>query len=128
MIVTYAAYIYTLLMFTVIIFQFCLTIGLPWGAASMGGKFPGKYPPKMRVASFMNMLILSFMAAIVLSKAGLILDAFKSEASFAIWFVLGFSFLAAILNIITRSKIERKIWAPVSVAQLICVLIIAFDL
>ncbi len=44
-----AAIIYSVLMVFVILFQFCLAIGLPWGEASMGGKYPGKYPLKMRI-------------------------------------------------------------------------------
>ncbi len=124
---TYAAYIYVLLMFAVIFFQFCLTIGLPWGAASMGGKFPGKYPPKMRLISFLNMILLSLMVIIVLVKAELILPQFISASSVAIWFVVIFAIIAPILNTITKSKIERNIWAPVTTIQLICVLIIAFN-
>jgi len=124
---TYAAYIYVIFMLAIVIFQFCLTIGVPWGAASMGGKFPGKYPPKMRLISFSNMIILSFMAIIVLVRAELILPQLISASLIAIWFVVVFSIIATILNIITKSKIERNIWAPVTAIQLICVLIIVYN-
>lgn len=124
---TYAAFIYVIFMLAVVIFQFCLTIGVPWGAASMGGKFPGKYPPKMRLISFSNMIILSFMAIIVLVRAELILPQLISASLIAIWFVVVFSIIATILNIITKSKIERNIWAPVTAIQLICVLIIVYN-
>jgi hypothetical protein len=127
MIMIYTAFIYTILMSAVIIFQLCLTLGLPWGAASMGGKFPGKYPTKMRFVSFFNMILLSFMTMIVLIKADLILPQFKSTSHFAIWFVVIFSITAVILNTITKSKIERNIWAPVTAIQFICVLIVAFN-
>ena len=127
MIMIYTAFIYTILMSAVIIFQLCLTLGLPWGAASMGGKFPGKYPTKMRFVSFFNMILLSFMTMIVLIKADLILPQFKSTSHFAIWFVVVFSITAVILNTITKSKIERNIWAPVTAIQFICVLIVAFN-
>jgi hypothetical protein len=126
MITAISAIGYTILMGIVIIFQFCLAIGLPWGEASMGGKFPGKYPPKMRVVSIINIFILSFITLIVLTKANFILPQYKSFSDAAIYFVVGFSAVTFILNSITPSKIEKKIWAPVTFVQLIFSLIVAF--
>ncbi len=125
MITTIAAVIYSVLMALVILFQLGLTIGLPWGAASMGGKYPGKYSLKMRIVSLLNMIILSFVTIIVLVKANLILTQFNSFSKVAIWFVVAFSTVATVLNIITPSKIERQIWAPVTVIQLIASIIVA---
>jgi len=120
-----AACIYATMTGIVILFQFCLALGLPWGAASMGGKFPGKYPPVMRVVSIVNVIILSFLTLVVLTKAGLLFPQFKSLSLIAVWLVVGFSVLTLSLNLITPSKIERKIWAPVTAIQLICSLIVA---
>ena len=50
---------------------------------------------------------------------------FKSISDIAIYFVVGFSAIATILNIITPSKIERKLWAPVAALLLITSLIVA---
>jgi hypothetical protein len=125
MITTIAAITYAVLMGFVILFQFCLTIGLPWGAASMGGKYPGKYPPKMRVVSLLNMTILGFITIIVLVKADILLFQFKSFSTVAIWFVVAFAAIALLLNTITPSKIERLIWAPVTGLQLIASIIVA---
>jgi hypothetical protein len=111
----------------VILYQFCLVLGLPWGEASMGGRFPGKYPPKMRLVAIMNMLILSCLVVIVLVYADIWLMQFKSLANIGIWFVLVFSVIAVILNTITPSKIERKIWAPVTIIQLIACIIVTFN-
>lgn len=114
-------------MVVVFLFQFCLTIGLPWGEASMGGKYPGKYPPGMRVVSLLNMIILSFLTIIVLVKADLILSQFKSFSNTAIWFVVAFSAVGSVLNMITPSKIERKIWAPVAILQWIASILVALN-
>ncbi len=110
----------------VILFQGCLAAGVPWGKASMGGKYPGKYPPKMRIVAIINMIILSFIVAIVLSQADLLLPQLKSISSIAIWFVVVFFGIGTVLNIITPSKIER-IWAPVSLTQLITSIIVALS-
>ena len=73
MLETVSAIIFSVLTGIVIIFQGCLAAGVPWGEASMGGRYPGKYPPKMRVVAIINMIILSIIALIVLSEAELIL-------------------------------------------------------
>ena len=124
MIITIAAITYTILMGIVIVFQGCLALGLPWGAASMGGKFPGKYPPKMRVAAVIYMLILASLSLIVLIKAELILHQLFTFSKYAIWFVVIFSIIGTILNSITKSRIER-IWIPVVAIQLITSFIVA---
>jgi len=108
----------------VILFQFCLSIGLPWGAASMGGKYPDVYPKKMRVVAVVNMIILSFLMMIVLVNAGLILPQFFTFSEIAIWFVVAFYGIGTVLNTITPSKIER-IWAPVAAIQLATTIIVA---
>ena len=108
----------------IILFQFCLSIGLPWGAASMGGKYPGKYPKKMRIVAVVNMILLSFLMMIVLVKAELILPQFLSFSEIAIWFVVAFYSIGTVLNTITPSKIER-IWAPVIAIQLFTTFMIA---
>lgn len=124
---TTAAVIFTILISTVILFQFCLAMGLPWGEASMGGKYPGKYPPRMRYVALVNMLVLGFIAVIVLVRADLILPGVRNVASIGIWFVVGFSILSAIMNTITPSKIERNIWAPVTYLLLVTSLVVALN-
>ena len=89
-----AAIIYAIFMGIVIIFQFCLAIGLPWGAASMGGKFPGKYPPKMRAVAVINMFVLTILLLVVLTRAEMILLQYFAFSSYAIWVVVAFSFLS----------------------------------
>ena len=124
MLETVSAIILTALTGIVIIFQGCLAAGVPWGEASMGGRYPGKYPPKMRVAAIINMFILGFIAAIVLSEADLMFSRLKSISGIGIWFVVAFFVVGTILNTITPSKIER-IWAPVALFQLITSIIVA---
>ena len=119
-----AAIIFAILTGIVMIFQGCLALGLPWGKASMGGKYPGKYPPKMKVVAIINMVILGLFAAIVLSKSDLLFPQLKSISNIGIWFVVAFMLVGTVLNTITPSKIER-IWAPVALFQLITSLIIA---
>lgn len=68
----------------VIIFQGCLAAGAPWGAASMGGKFPGRYPPKMRIVVIVNRMVLGMLSVIVLTQAKMMLPQFKAFSTVAI--------------------------------------------
>ena len=126
MIVTVAAIVFTVFTGIVIIFQGCLAAGVPWGEASMGGRFPGKYPSKMRVVAVVNMVILGFIATLVLSEAEILFTRLKSISGVGIWVVAVFFFAGTIMNTITPSKIER-IWAPVTAIQFVACLIIAFN-
>lgn len=121
-----AALVFTLATLLVFLFQLCLAIGLPLGAASMGGKFPGKYPPKMRWVAILNAIVLLVLIMIVVIRAGLIFPELLFYSSIAIWVVVLFALIGTILNSITPSKIER-IWAPVALIQLISSAMVAFS-
>jgi hypothetical protein len=123
---TIPAIIYTISIAIVVIFQGCLAIGLPWGAASMGGKYPGKYPPKMRIIAVVNMIVLSCLAIIVLVKSDLLLPQLLSFSNYAIWIVVLFGLISVILNTITKSRIER-IWVPIVIIQFVTSIIVALN-
>ncbi|HKL42810.1 MAG TPA: hypothetical protein VJ962_09565 [Clostridia bacterium] len=123
---TVSAILFAILTGIVMIFQGCLAAGLPWGEASMGGKFPGKYPPKMRVVAVINIFLLAFFALVVLIRAELLLPQLFQFSRIAIWFIVVYSAIGTVLNTITPSKIER-IWAPVAGLQLITSILIAIS-
>lgn len=121
-----SAQIFTALTAIVMFYQACLALGLPWGKASMGGKFPGKYPPKMRFVAVANIFILAFMAIIVLSRANLIFQTMMPFSRICAWVVVVFYLAGTIMNTITPSKIER-IWAPIALVQLCTSFIVALS-
>ncbi len=121
---TIAALIFAFFSGILVLFQACLALGLPWGSASMGGRFPGKYPPKMRLAALVNMAILAFMGGIILTRAEVLLPGMLNFAKIAVWFVVVFYLFGTVMNTITPSKIER-IWAPVALIQFIAGLVVA---
>lgn len=90
----------------------------------MGGRYPGKYPPKMRVFAVLNMLVLAFIAAVVLSEANLMFPQLNTISSIGIWVIVVFFAIGTVMNAITPSKIER-IWAPVALTQFVTSLIVA---
>ncbi|WP_440117731.1 hypothetical protein [Paenibacillus sp. QZ-Y1] len=127
MIVLTSAIVFSVLILIVILFQVALAAGIPWGEYAMGGKFPGKYPISMRFACLFQIAILAFLALVVLSKSGLLLPGWSAFADIAIWFIVAYLVLGTILNLITRSVWERRIWAPVTILLLITSIIIAIS-
>jgi hypothetical protein len=109
-----------------IVFQVCLVAGLPWAQASWGGKYQGVLPREMRWASASAIVLLLLFAAIIGSRAGLFLPSWRPFANYAIWFVIGYTFLGCMANTASPSKIERAIWLPVSSLLLLTQCIIVF--
>lgn len=113
MILPFVIILHSIFVGILILFQLCLAAGLPWGAASMGGKFPGVYPRTMRFVAVINAMVLFTLSCIVLIEAGVFFIEYRFISSIGIWLVVCYYFLGTILNSITPSKIER-IWAPIA--------------
>ena len=120
-----AAIIFVLLISVVILFQLALSLGAPWGTIAMGGRFPGKFPTGMRIAALVQALILSLLALIVPVHAKLVLPEFYAYSYVGIWVVVVVFSLSLVMNLITPSKWERIIWAPVAAILVTCALIVA---
>lgn len=119
------AFIFIILAAFVAIFQLALAIGAPLGEFTMGGKYPGKLPPGMRIAALVQIVILLFFTAIVVSKAGLALASLTGMAGIAIWFVLAFFVFGSFLNLSSQSKKERLLMGPLNLIALVSVLMVA---
>jgi len=109
----------------VIAFQVALALGAPWGAYAMGGAFPGRYPPPMRIAAIVQAVLIGLLAIAVLSAAGLVLPALIAAIPWVAWVAVAIAALAVILNALSRSAGERRIWVPVAIVMLISSLIVA---
>lgn len=110
----------------VILFQAGLVLGAPWGAAAWGGQNPGRLPGRLRVASVAAVLILAFLAWLVAARAELVSvsPVPLSWLAPATWVATGYFALGAVVNLISRSPIER-LWSPISLATAICCAIVA---
>jgi len=120
-----AAIAYAIIMASVVAFQLALALGAPWGSYAMGGKLPGKYSPAMRFAAVVQAVILALIAAVVLSRVGLLLPQWSSVTAWLMWVVVAFGVVSFVLNLITPSAGERRIWAPVTFLLLVCIVAVA---
>ena len=109
----------------VIAFQLALALGAPWGSYAMGGAFPGRFPARMRVAAVVQAGLLGLVAAIVLASANVVFQMLDPELRWLIWLPVVVSAAAVVLNLITPSAGERRIWVPVSLVLLASSLLVA---
>lgn len=109
----------------VIAFQLALALGAPWGSYAMGGAFPGRFPPRMRVAAVVQAGLLGLVGAIVLAGANVFFPMVDPELRWLIWLPVAVSAAAVVLNRITPSAGERRIWVPVSLVLLASSMVVA---
>jgi hypothetical protein len=120
-----AAAAYCVATAAVVLFQFALALGAPWGRFAMGGAFPGRFPTGMRFAAAAQGLLLLASTGVVLSRAGVALPSWGAASSWLIWVVVAFGALSALLNLITPSPAERRLWAPVAIVMFVSSLTVA---
>jgi hypothetical protein len=95
-------------------FQVALAAGAPLGRAAWGGAYE-RLPRNLRVASAVAAGVWLLAALIVLAGAGLEASPIPvSTASWATWVVAGLLLVGAVMNFISRSRLERLIWGPVA--------------
>ena len=119
MITVLAAIVFSGLVVFISLFQLALAVGRPWGTLAWGGRFPGKLPPRMRIASLASAFLLLGFGLIVCAKAGLVLPESAQLSALAVWGVVGYCALGVVANAATRSKWERIVWLPFVVLMLI---------
>jgi hypothetical protein len=106
-----------------IAFQLALAAGAPWGDYAMGGRYPGRFPPRMRVAAVVQAGVLVVLGLIVATRAGMVRS--PLDAPWLIWGVVAFSAASVVVNAISRSHSERKVWLPVALGLLASSLLLA---
>lgn len=105
-------------------FQIALALGAPWGAYAMGGAFPGRFPPRLRVAAVVQAALVAVLAGVTAARAGLIDVRIVDDLPWLVWLVVAFSAVSLVLNAISRSAGERRIWVPVAIAMLASSLVV----
>jgi hypothetical protein len=122
-----AAVVAVVLFAGLVVFQIALAFGAPWGRAAYGGQAPGVLPTRFRVSSAVAALVWVGVALVVGRAGGIPVWAPLPDAwlPVAVWTVVGLLALAVVLNTITRSRVERAIWLPVTVVLLASTLVVA---
>ena len=107
-------------------FQVALAAGAPFGVASYGGSYPGKLPPSLRCVSSGAAFVWFFAAFVVALHSELVY--IRLPCKFVEYLTIGLAVLMSvsfILNTITPSQIERRIWSPITLLLAVSCIILA---
>ncbi len=106
-------------------FQVALALGAPWGRAAWGGAHE-RLPVALRIASCVAAVIWLVAALVVLSRAGHDWSPLPlGVARWATWLLFGMLVLGTLLNLASRSRLERLIQTPIAAALSILCLLVA---
>jgi hypothetical protein len=122
-----AAGAYVVATLFVVGFQLALALGAPWGAYAMGGRFPGRFPPAMRLLAAIQAVVLGLAAVVVVSAAGLTDGALTTRYPWLIWVVVVVAAVSVAMNLASPSPGERRLWVPVGLVLLVSSLVIAIS-
>lgn len=98
------------------VFQLLLIIGLPLGRFAWGGR-SAVLPARLRVGSAVSIVVYVAFALIALDRAGLIsVFPAPSIAVVAMWVIVAYLLFSVLPNLASKSKDERRVMVPVSLA------------
>jgi hypothetical protein len=120
-----AALVFSTLTMLAVGFQLAVAAGLPWGALTWGGRFPGRLPISMRAVAVISALLLSAFALVVAVRAGILWPRWDPASRVLVWVVVGYCALGVVANTATPSKSERQLWLPVVLLMLASSLLVA---
>ena len=109
------------------LFQVAIVLGAPLGEYSYGGRTIGKLPSRYRISSLFSAAAMLAFAGHYLAFLG-VFQPIVNQQIFSVinWVLVGFSALAALLNNITRSQKEKRLWGGVTLAMFLASIIVAF--
>ncbi len=124
-----AALVASALLIVIAVFQIALALGMPARKMAWGGGYEGKLPTGLRVASGVAGFVIYPLAALLVLEAGELtdFDLVPDVGPVGIWVLTGLFALAAILNFLSRSRVER-VWGPVALGISVCCGIVAASL
>ena len=106
-------------------FQVGLASGRPWGEAAYGGMNRQISPQLQKVSAGATVVwLLAAVLVIQCARESSLLFVSESVVRIVCWVIAGYLALAVAMNAISRSKLERNIWTPVSAVALIAVTIV----
>ena len=109
----------------VVIFQFAIVLGAPWGEYTQGGSHHGELDTAGRALAGFSLLLLGVMACALLARVG---DGPMKSAPARLvtalgWVTVVYLGLAVVMNLASRSPGERIAWAPYSAVMFIIALL-----
>ena len=123
--ITAAALILTLtILGCLCVMQILLITRVPIGHYAWGGK-ERVMPPRMRIAAVVAIALYVAFAALLSSRAGVLPGGDTPAVVIATWILFAYAAFSIIANLASRSRQERAVQTPVSVALTLGILLVA---
>ena len=104
----------------VTILSFLIFCGLPLGELTMGGQYK-VFPKKLRILLVIQFILQIFFVVIILQTGGLISLWFSYNTTKIICIAMAiYLSLNTVMNMISKSKIERYVMTPLSAISAFC--------
>ena len=96
------------------------------GEYAYGGQMTGKLPIQYRVSSAVSFVLLLAIAGHYLAQLGVVPKLLSPELNqWVNWGLIGFAAAAAVMNNITKSAKEKRLWGSTTIAMLIAAIVVA---
>jgi hypothetical protein len=106
-------------------FQAALALGAPWGGAAWGGAHE-RLPRGLRIGSAIAVIVWLVAALVVLARAGYDWSPVPlGVARWGTWVLFALLAVGTLMNLASRSRVERLIQTPVAAALSILCLLVA---
>jgi hypothetical protein len=123
---TAAAFTLFAVQICVSLFQLALVLGAPMGEYTLGGSNSGRLPTKLRIVSSLSMVLNLAIGGHYLAQTGTVQPLLPADLNqITNWFLVGFTALGLLMNSISRSKKERRLWVPILILSLTCSVLVA---
>ena len=112
--------------FATALFQIAAALGAPLGEYMNGGQKPGRLTNSMRIVAGIQALVLLGIAGHYVAQLGL-LDPVLPEAQNNVvnWLLVGLTAISTLLNNLSKSPKERKLWGRVTATMLVAAVLVA---
>ncbi len=108
------------------LFQLALVFGAPLGEYAYGGQMPGKLPTPYRIASAISFTLTLAISGHYLAQLGVVPKLLGEDLNQCVnWGLIGFAAVAALMNNITKSAKEKRLWGSTTIAMLIAAIVVA---
>ena len=110
----------------VALFQLAVVLGAPVGEYAYGGQHQGVLPTRFRATSVVSMLIMVAVAGHYIAQLG-VFSPLLDEAGNAIanWGFVAFFALSALMNNISKSEKEKRVFGSITIAMLLSAILVA---
>jgi hypothetical protein len=110
------------------LFQLAIVLGAPLGQYAYGGQHQGKLPIGYRLGSVVSFFLMLAFAGHYVAQLGLVPQLLGQAGNQVTnWILVGFGALSALMNNITKSQKEKRLWGGTTIAMLLASILVALD-